>query len=136
MKTIERGPWIYYLSEEYKGLDSHKCGKWMYFFENKQFVSNICKKAIQNNIVVESKHSNAETGVSCFYINWDDICAHKKVLEFFLSKNLIKRTKAGKLYNISFKFDYQTRAGNYGDSFNPEIKLDQFIDLYTGEWII
>ena len=48
---------------------------------------------------------------------------------------LIKRTKTGRLYDISFKFDSQTRAGEYGADFEGKIKLSQFIDLYTLKWI-
>ena len=38
-------------------------------------------------------------------------------------------------YNNSFKFDDQTRAGEYGADFEGKIKLDEFIDLKTGRWI-
>ena len=51
-----------------------------------------------------------------------------------MENNLIQKTKAGKLFNISFKLDDQTRAGEYGADFKSEIKLADFIDLYTGEW--
>lgn len=47
---------------------------------------------------------------------------------------MIQKTKTGKLYTISFKHDDQTRAGEYGEMFQSEIKLEQFLDLYTGEW--
>ena len=39
-----------------------------------------------------------------------------------------------RLYNISLQLDDQTRAGEYGEMFQSEIKLEQFLDLYTGEW--
>ena len=52
-----------------------------------------------------------------------------------LDNDLIKRTKAGKLYNISFKYDSQTLANQYGDDFKGELKLENFVDLFTGEWI-
>ena len=134
MRVITQFGWEYYIGDDAKTLVNDKCGKWMYFFDNKTFVSNLCAKAVESGVVVESKHSNAETGVSCFYLNGDDIDGHKKVIQFFLDNNLIKRTKSGKLYNISFKFDNQTRAGKYGGDFIPEIKLEQFLDLTTGEW--
>ena len=60
--------------------------------------------------------------------------SHKKVIQFFLDNDMIQKTKTGKLYNISFKLDDQTRAGEYGEMFQSEIKLEQFLDLYTGEW--
>ncbi|MCR5196185.1 MAG: DEAD/DEAH box helicase family protein [Pseudobutyrivibrio sp.] len=95
----------------------------------------MCRKAVSGNICSEAKHSDANDGVCCFYVNRDDIPAHKRVIQFFIDNNLIRKTKSGKLYNISFKFDDQTRAGEYGADFNGEIKLEQFIDLQTGEWL-
>lgn len=37
--------------------------------------------------------------------NDDDIDGHRRDIEFFLKNNLIRKTKKGKLYNISFKND-------------------------------
>ena len=51
-----------------------------------------------------------------------------------LNNNLIQRTKKGKLYNLSFKFDSQTINGEYEENFTGRIKLDNFIDLDTGRW--
>lgn len=53
---------------------------------------------------------------------------------YFLVNNLIQKTKKGRLYNISFKLDKQTQAGEYGNEFHSEIRLSNFIDLETGEW--
>lgn len=78
----------------------------------------------------------APTGVICFYLNGDDTENHKRVIQFMMSNGLIRKTKTGRYYNISFKYNEQTRAGEYGDDFEGKIKLDQFIDLNTGEWII
>lgn len=33
-------------------------------------------------------------------------------------------------------YDNQTRAGMYGDDFIGEIKLEQFLNLNTGEWLV
>ncbi len=136
MKVIRRtfGGWMWYFGEEEPIFDKHKCGKWMYFFYDKSFIESICIKAIKEEIVLECKHTNDEKGVSCFYIECDDIEAHKKVINFFLSNNLIPKTKQGRYYNISFKLDDQTRAGEYGDDYIASIKLEDFIDLGTGEW--
>ena len=110
MRKIARRPWVYYLGDESHILERHKCGKWMYFFDDQEFAAEMCRQAVEENIVVRSKHSDADNGVSCFYLNGDDLEGHKKVIEFFLKNKLIKRTKAGNLHNISFKFDDQTRA--------------------------
>lgn len=133
---IEKGfGWIYYIGDTSK-LENDKCGKWMHFFNNKDFIAEICENAVKNNIVAESKHSDDDTGVACFYLNHDDIDTHKKVLSYFIENNLIRKTKTGRLYNISFKLDNQTRLGEYGDDFHSEIKLSSFINLDTGEWIL
>lgn len=133
MRISENIAWIFYIGD-ISTLDKNKIGKWMYFFNNKQFVSQLCYDAVEKGIVVESKHSNAETGVACFYINCDDIKSHKKVITYFIENNLINKTKAGSYYNISFKLDSQTRNGEYGKDFHAKIRLADFIDLNTGEW--
>ena len=136
MKVLEIGPWVFYLSDRWEDIDPNRCGKWMYFFADKEYASNLCWEAVQNGVVAEAKHNNDSQGVCCFYLNSDDIEGHKRTIQFFLDNNLIRRTKTGKLYNISFKLDEQTEAGEYGESFHGQIKLDMFMDLSTGEWKI
>ena len=134
------GGWYWYYTEEEQLLEAHKCGKWMYFFKDQEFAKNICEKAIAEKVCYECKcrdmeFTDSEMGVICFYLNGDDIENHHRVIQFMLRNNLIQKTKKGRLYNISFKFDDQTRAGEYGADFKGEIKLAQFVDLDTGEWI-
>lgn len=138
MEIIENPFWIYYVDKvnAEKYFEKDKSGKWMYFFNDKEFVAKICKEAVESGIVVEAKHSNKNNGVSCFYLNCDDIDTHKKVIAYFLENGLIKRTKKGKLCNISFKLNSQTLDGQYGESFKSDIKLDKFVDLLTGNFII
>ncbi|MBD5542967.1 MAG: hypothetical protein HDR01_01655 [Lachnospiraceae bacterium] len=135
VKKLSLGGWIFYLSEKKECLDKHKCGKWMHFFNNEKFAAHICEEAVAKGICVESKHTDAEEGVCCFYLNCDDMEGHKRAIGYFIENGLIRKTKTGKLYNISFKLDDQTRAGEYGPDFYSEIKLDQFVDLHTGEFI-
>ena len=137
---IRKGGWYWYLSGEENKLEDHKCGKWMYFFDNQKFAQDICQKAIDEKVCYECKCSDLAliakpTGVICFYLNGDDTSNHKRVIKFMLENNLIKKTKSGKYYNNSFKFNDQTRANEYGADFEGIIKLDEFIDLNTGEWI-
>ena len=131
--------WYWFLSGDEDKLDKEKCGKWMHFFTDQEFAISICEKAIEEGACYECKCSDLalqeNSGVVCFYLNGDDIENHKRVIEFMLKYDLIRKTKAGKLYNVSFKFDSQTRAHEYGADFEGKIKLDQFLDLYTGEWI-
>ena len=135
MEIVKQFGWVYYVKDDAL-FDRDKVGKWMYFFDNKKFVAKICKESVEMNIVKESKHSDKETGVACFYLNCDDMKTHKKILSYFMENNLIQRTKNGRLYNISFKLDNQTRAGEYGDDFKSDIKLANFVNLDTGEWLI
>ncbi len=142
MNTMELAGWVVYFGDGVLSLDNEKCGKWLFFFDinGYEFAAEICQKAIREGVVVECKHTSAMvatlkgTGVCCFYLNGDDMETHRRVIQFFLDNGLIKRTKTGKLYNISFKYDNQTRAGEYGEMFQPSIKLDMFLDLVTGEW--
>ena len=135
MRVVKNPAWVYYLADTDPHFDETKVGKWMYFFGDRQFVEKICREAIEQNIVEECKHSNADDGVSCFYLNDDDLESHRRVIEFFIKNDLIRKTKKGKLYNISFKHDTQTLAGEYGDDYHSDIKLEEFVNLETGEWI-
>ena len=127
MLIKENVAWIYYINEDTRLTE--KSGKWMYFFDNRSFVEKICERAVENHIVEQAKHSTANTGVACFYLNYDDIDTHRKIISYFLENNLIKKTKEGRLYDISFKLDEQTRAGEYGNDFHSKIKLSDFIGL-------
>ncbi len=137
VKTQKDGRWVFYLGNT-DSLSDSKSGKWMYFFNDREFVSKICAEAVAQNVVPEAKHSDAEEGVACFYINVDDMDAHKRVIEFFINNKLIKVTKAGRYHNLSFKLDSETYNGQYTafGNFNTNIKLDRFIDLKTGTWIL
>ena len=135
MKKVINSPWVFYLDGNPE-FDDHKVGKWMYFFNDRKRVAGLCEKAIEEGIVLEAKHSDAEEGVACFYLEFNDMKTHKKVIQFFLDNDMIQKTKSGKLHNISFKLDDQTRAGEYGNEFVSVIKLEHFLNLITGEWIV
>lgn len=141
-KMVKVGGWIYYLSEKAMLLEKHTCGKWIYFFDKKDFASTmaICEKAVAEQVCWESKCrdmdiSDEDRGVACFYLNGNDMAGHHRVIQFMLDNNLIPKTRTGRLYNMSFKFDDQTHAGEYGADFEGKIKLNQFVNLDTGEWI-
>ncbi len=134
VQVIKQNGWVFYITKEARTLDEHKCGKWMYFFGDKAFAAKVCREAVETRVVAESKHTDGPDGVCCFYLNGDDMEAHKRTIQFFLDNDLIQKTKTGRLYNISFKYDDQTRAGEYGDAFRGKITLDQFLDLNTRAW--
>lgn len=148
MRKEENIAWTFYIADEVSFVSS-KVGKWMYFFsvdDDLDRVDKMCSQAVELGIVQESKHTQFDfigmnpmakdenTGVCCFYLNCDDMEGHKRIINYFIENNMIPKTKAGKFYNNSFKLDDQTRAGEYGTDFKGTIKLEQFIDLYTGEW--
>lgn len=141
LKIIEIGEWKVYLKPKNHNLEKNKTGKWMHFFnvDNKSYIDEKCKEAVESDVVCEAKFSfknkDNKSGVACFYINGDDIDAHKRVISFFLKNRLIPKTKKGLYTNISFKYDNQTRASEYGTDFEPKISLSKFINLETGEWL-
>ena len=113
----------------------------MYFFSDQSVALEICEKAMKENVCYECKCTDMETtgtpqGVICFFLNGVDFDNHRRVIEFMLRNDMIRKTKAGKYYNISFKFNLQTYSGEYGSDFKGIIKLGNFINLETGEWLL
>jgi len=134
VQKLRRSGWVFYIGDD-STLDDSKTGKWMYFFSSLPFVREICERAVAEGVVEEAKHSDAPEGVACFYLNCDDMAAHRRTITFFLENDLIRRTKTGRLYDISFKLDSQTISGEYGAAFHSDIRLSTFLDLNTSEWI-
>lgn len=136
--------WIYYIDvSRVPEHDSRRSGKWMYMTADLERAEELVREAVTVGAVIEAKCSTEaqmalsrkRVGVCCFYLNGDDDEAHRRVIKFMLDHNLVRRTKGGKLWNISFKFDDQTRAGEYGEGFQAKICLADFVDLETGEFI-
>ena len=138
---LKMAGWLWFLKDDKPvQFDSNKCGKWMSFFEDQDYAIQICQKAIDESACFECKCSDLElqggtSGVICFYLECDDVEAHKKIIRFMIENNLIRKTKSGRFYNNCFKLDSQTHAGEYGTDFESKIKLEEFIDLNTGKWI-
>ena len=135
VKVIRDGVWVRYLTPGALLLDPAKCGKWMWFVDNKARPEGLCRRAALEGVVAECKHSDDATGACCFYLEGDDLEAHRRAIGFFLDNGMVRRTKAGRLYDIPFKYDSQTRAGQYDGAFVAQLKLHDFVDLSTGEWI-
>lgn len=123
--------------------ENKSSGKWMYFFDKYNFekAENLVKEAVSSGICREAKHTDKETleilnsGVCCFYCRATNEKEMKRIIKFFLDNGMIQRTKSGKYYNISFKYNTQTEKREYNSNFVAEIKLSDYIDLYTGEFI-
>lgn len=139
MRIVDLGEWRFFLGEDFD-LGSDGVGKWMFFYgyEGVLFAEEMCRKAVEEGVVRQAKRYSVNapggSGSACFYVRADDADGHRDVLRFFLANDLIRRTKTGRLYNISFKLDEQTLHGNYGGSFTPAIRLADFVDLETGEF--
>lgn len=141
MRIIEDSMWVYFLIDTDPYFDEQKGGKWMYYFTDEGFTKEICKAAIEKGVVTECKYGKiskykGDNGrrVACFYLDDDDTEGHHRVIRFFLENGLIPKTKSGRLHNISFKHNAQTRAGEYGDKYKSDLKLDKFVDLATGQF--
>ncbi|WP_299996871.1 hypothetical protein [uncultured Cedecea sp.] len=149
MKVVKNTYWNIYKSDNDNNLLPDTSGKWLcsfvhfggdYCFND---IEKICAESVEKNIIPICKHTSDlalelsdRGGMICFYLNIDDTDGHKKIIKYILDKKLIKRTKSGKLTNISFKLDKQTIDGKYGENFKATLKLSDFIDLITGEFII
>lgn len=134
--------WSFYIDIELApGLDENRCGKWMFYFNDIEFAEEVCRKAALGIVFAECKHSSFKSviengrGVACFYLNLDDAEAHHRVIAFMLEHGLVRKTKSGKLYNIGFKLDDQTRAGEYGAGFKTRITLSDSADLESCEFL-
>lgn len=111
-----------------------------YNFKDVEYVSEICEKAVKEHIVEEAKYTRVkpkdkDTGIVCFYLDIDDLEGHKKIITYMLDNNLIQKTKDGRLYNLSFKLNTQTKSGEYEKEFKAELKLSDLIDLSTGKFL-
>ena len=50
---LKKNGWCWYFSGEEGKLDSEKCGKWMFFFQNQRKAMDICEKAIKEKVCYE-----------------------------------------------------------------------------------
>lgn len=121
-------------------LPDSTCGKWMHVFDTgeEDFAREMIELSISEGVCYEAKMSSPYsmslhqgTGVICFYIDGSKPAQHEKLLQFMLDHDLFPEDDNGKLSNEPFKFDWQTREGQYDDDFVPEITLSDFVDLET-----
>lgn len=140
MEELAYGSWVYFVNPPAK--TGEKRGKWIYSynFNNLEYAAEICEKAVKEHIVEEAKYTrikpkDKDTGIVCFYLDIDDLEGHKKIITYMLDNNLIQKTKDGRLYNLSFKLNTQTKSREYGKDFKAELKLSDLIDLSTGKFL-
>lgn len=126
MKIITTDKWVYYTADG-TTFNRDTAGKWMYYFYDVTEADEYCKLAVNFKVTACAKHANAASGICGFYTEPTDIEAHKRIIRFMLSNNLIRKTSDGKLFDISFKYETDNP-----ESPRAKIRLSDFVDLQTG----
>lgn len=106
-------------------------------------LQQIILKAIEEGVTPLVKHTNLEAiefnpqskdgSWAIIWYSSDDLQALKRLAKFLVDHNLVRKTKAGRLYNMGFKYDEQTANGEYGENFKPTIAFKDLLNLETGE---
>ncbi|WP_406613827.1 hypothetical protein ACJA23_02860 [Mycoplasma corogypsi] len=139
--------WKWFIDEEtIKTLDTDENGKWLIFakHENIEYLDDLVLKGFEQESFIAVKRTNEiydpvygiDSVVYIFYANYSDYDRHIKILSFLKENNLIRKTKTGKYFNISFKLDEQTLEGEYmwNGGVNSTLKLNMIMDLDTGDF--
>ncbi|QKY71243.1 MULTISPECIES: hypothetical protein [Lentibacillus] len=146
------GGWCYYginITQNPAFKETDNVGKFMTF--GKGDISNetqkIILKAINQGITPLIKHPDPDLqdfnpysiddSKDDWVIIWystDEEKPLKGLAKFLIDHGLVRKTKNGKYYNISFKYDKQTQKGEYGEQFRPSISLNNLMDLNTGQF--
>lgn len=100
VREYKQSGWNFFTGDKTNTLGA-TCGKWEYHFTDSSFAHYVCREAIAQGAAAAAKMSDAGKGVCCFYINGNDMEAHKRMLEFMLCKNLIRRRGAGRIRSCS-----------------------------------
>ncbi|MGD6874212.1 hypothetical protein ACQCU1_18785 [Sutcliffiella horikoshii] len=147
--SYRTGGWCYYginTDQNPAFKDTDNVGKFMTF--GKGILSNETQEliinAINQGITPLIKHTDMSTinfnpqskdgtWVIVWYSN-DEEKNLKGLAKFLINHRLVAKTKSGRYYNISFKYDKQTQNGEYGQQFKPSISLKDLMNLNTGEF--
>lgn len=137
--------WCWYRAEN-EDKENKIVGKFMTFYKGPidGELQKVILEALAEGATPLVKHTNPKTmglnpnpryrdSSTIIWYSSDDKESLQKVVGFLIKNNLIRKTKTGKLYNISFKYDAQTIMGEYGDDFTGVIKLEDLVNLNTGE---
>jgi hypothetical protein len=143
------GGWCYYginTAQNPAFKETDNVGKFMTFGQGEltNEMQELILKAINQGITPLIKHTDFDTldlnphsRDGSWVIVWystDEEKALKGLAKFLIDHGLVAKTKSGRYYNISFKYDKQTRNGEYGEQFKSSISLKDLIDLNTGEF--
>ncbi len=140
MKIKEYTGWTFYYGDCVQGFGSDNPGRWCYYFTNQQYADLLCRAAVDSDVATMCKCENKSKGSVYFYVHTHNMAEQKRFLEFFIGNNLVQKTKKGNLFNVSFKSDKNPFTSGHGftkeGSITVVAKLDSFIDLSTGEWLL
>jgi hypothetical protein len=143
------GGWCYYGTNSVQDpafKDTDKIGKFMTFGKGDltNEMQELILKAINKGITPLIKHTdlnmrdlNPKSKDGSWVIIWysnDEEKSLKRLAKFLIDHGLVAKTKSGRYYNLSFKYDEQTRNGDYGEEFKSSISLGDLINLSTGEF--
>ncbi|WP_060679612.1 hypothetical protein [Virgibacillus halodenitrificans] len=142
------GGWCYYginTAQNPAFKETDNVGKFMTF--GKGDISNemqrIILKGIKQGVTPLIKHPDpamqdfnpySKDDWVIIWYSTDEELSLKSLAKFLINNELVRKTKTGKYYNVPFKYDEQTRKGEYGKQFKPSITLKDLMDLNTGEF--
>lgn len=126
--------------QETPTIDPEQSGKWLIAGMDMAEAGALCILAEKVGAARAAKHTINPADphgkvICCFYINGDSVKEHRRILDFLKRVNALPKKKDGAYCNISFKFDSQTLAGEYGKDFVARYHLSDFMNLETGEFI-
>lgn len=109
MEKLTLGQWQVFTADMMASLGtSETLGKWMsrFTFENQELAEQMCERAVSEGICSEAKYTildkAGQAGVMCFFAPCNSDSQIKTVLNWMIENDLVRRTKAGNLFNIRF----------------------------------
>ena len=130
VREYKQSGWNFFTGDKTNTLGA-TCGKWEDHFTDSSFAHHVCREAIAQGAAAAAKMSDAGKGVCCFYINGNDMEAHKRMLEFMLCKNMIRRRGDGAFFDTRFIFNPFEKSSLQTECLS-DIKLSQFVNLKRG----
>lgn len=144
-ETLEKEEDIYWARYRASGRsEPASCGKWLVSTETEGDADRLCMEAAGLECVAETKrttamhpwHTDDNDWLCCIYTDAEDEDKIKKALGFLIKNGWVRRKRDGTLWNIAYKTDEQTRAGEYEGAYRESAqrrKLYDYADARTGE---
>ncbi|MED1012110.1 hypothetical protein [Bacillus mycoides] len=142
--SVRRRGWCWYGTGTFKETDN--VGKFVMVVKDdiSSEMQELIIKAIEQGITTLVKHTDPDTAgfnpfvkdgsLAIMWYSTDEKENLKKLAKFLIDHGLVPKNKNGNYRNISFKYDEQTRNGEYGEEFKASISLKDLMDVATGEF--